>query len=143
MDLLGKSDARIAKKPMRKGVQFYPGDTKWSYDWSIAHLQPDPVAGLVRLATDESLPMPGWGDDQIIPGSRRGRLDQGRRVLLEQLLRSTPEEGRLIARDPDPASTGAPHAGHTPTSEDRSRQPETVGPRRSANQVQPSIRPNS
>ena len=100
IDLLGKNDAHIANEPMRKGVQFYPGHTKWDYAWSIGHLQPDLVAGLVRPTTDESLAMPGWGYDQLIPGVwvRRSstRVD---RALLEHLLRSTPEVDRLIARD--------------------------------------------
>jgi arabinofuranosyltransferase len=52
IDLLGKSDRRIARETMRqieglwKYIYFYPGHLKWDYAYSIGELKPDVVAQL-------------------------------------------------------------------------------------------------
>lgn len=54
IDLLGKSDPRIAALGVRAEVGFWPGHSKWDYDISILHDRPDVVAQL-RLPSDRDL----------------------------------------------------------------------------------------
>ena len=100
IDLLGKSDRHIAKEPMRTGVSFYPGHTKWDYAWSIGHLRPDVVAGLVRPTPSDLADLDAWGYDQLRPGVfiRRSSIEVDR-TLLTRLLDSTPRVEKLIDRD--------------------------------------------
>ncbi len=46
VDLLGKSDRRIARLPMHEGYEFYPGHLKWDYAYSIGTLEPDLIVSL-------------------------------------------------------------------------------------------------
>jgi arabinofuranosyltransferase len=53
VDLLGKSDVRVARRPMyppapgfHRFVSFYPGHLKWDYGYSLAALRPDLIASL-------------------------------------------------------------------------------------------------
>ena len=52
IDLLGKSDKKVARETMRqitglwKYIYFYPGHLKWDYAYSIGELKPDVVAQL-------------------------------------------------------------------------------------------------
>jgi hypothetical protein len=48
VDLLGKSDPRIAHRPPSTRLPFWPGHTKWDYDISIVGDRPDVVAALWR-----------------------------------------------------------------------------------------------
>jgi len=99
VDLLGKSDPHIAKEPMHRGITFYPGHTKWDYAWSIGHLQPDLVAGLVRPTADDLDNLRAWGYDELRPGvwvlRSSPRVD---RQLLLRLMAETPRVGELISR---------------------------------------------
>jgi hypothetical protein len=54
VDLLGKSDERIADLAVRPDVGFWPGHSKWDYGISILGDRPDVVAQL-RLPTDDEL----------------------------------------------------------------------------------------
>lgn len=62
VDLMGKSDAVIARGPMRvklnrKGMQeFRPGHTKWDYAYSIGVLKPDVLAQLWDETAEEAVP---------------------------------------------------------------------------------------
>jgi hypothetical protein len=65
VDLLGRTDARIAHEPMHlpdgrgKWTGFYPGHLKWDYQYSIGVLEPDVIqAPLWRIEAvrDESAP---------------------------------------------------------------------------------------
>ena len=51
VDLLGKSDARVANGPFIGG--FYPGHNKYDYAHSIGELRPDIVAQLAGWTTDD------------------------------------------------------------------------------------------
>ena len=52
VDLLGKNDKVIARKPMRVSAglsrfkDFYPGHLKWDYAYSIGELRPDVIISL-------------------------------------------------------------------------------------------------
>lgn len=60
VDLMGKSDAVIAREPMRTNLSrqalqdFRPGHTKWNYAYSITEQQPDVIAQLWDETTDEA-----------------------------------------------------------------------------------------
>jgi hypothetical protein len=62
VDILGKSDAKIAHLPMRvpqekqKYIGFYPGHMKWDYEYSIGHLKPDVIIRLWR-SPEEARPL--------------------------------------------------------------------------------------
>jgi hypothetical protein len=47
VDLLGRSDEVIARRSSRP-IPFYPGHTKWDYEYSIGRLKPDLIAQLWR-----------------------------------------------------------------------------------------------
>jgi hypothetical protein len=100
VDLLGKSDPHIAHEPMRPGVSFYPGHTKWDYGWSIGHLRPDLVAGLVRPTSLDRTDLRGWGYEELRPGlwvlRSSTRVD---RALVVRLVAETPRVGKLIDHD--------------------------------------------
>ena len=99
VDLLGKSDPHVAKEPMRPGT-FYPGHTKWDYGWSIGHLQPDLVAGLVRPTATDLANLRTWGYDELRPGVWvRTTSTNVDRALLVRLIASTPRVGKLIDHD--------------------------------------------
>ncbi len=53
IDLLGKTDKKIAREDMRisswKYTGFYPGHLKWNYSYSIGELKPDVIAQLWDL----------------------------------------------------------------------------------------------
>lgn len=46
VDLLGKSDYHVARQPWRDEFPFYPGHSKWDYEYSILLLKPDIVVDL-------------------------------------------------------------------------------------------------
>jgi len=46
IDLLGRSDERIARLPPRPDMPFWPGHSKWDYDLSVLHDRPDLVLQL-------------------------------------------------------------------------------------------------
>jgi hypothetical protein len=102
VDLLGKSDRHIAKEPMRR-VQFYPGHTKWDYAWSIGHLQPDVVAGLVRPTPADLADLTTWGYGRLIAGFDgiwiRQSSSKVDRPLLARLVEATPRVRDLVASD--------------------------------------------
>jgi hypothetical protein len=56
IDILGKSDPRIAELPPRPEVRFLPGHSKWDHAISIGESHADVVAQL-RLPTDEDRAM--------------------------------------------------------------------------------------
>jgi hypothetical protein len=103
VDLLGKSDAHVARESMRPGLVFYPGHTKWDYAWSIGHLQPDLVAGLVRPTPADLQAIRGWGYDELIPGFAGVWVRQSSTLVdrrrLAGLLESTPRVMHLIDHD--------------------------------------------
>jgi hypothetical protein len=53
IDLLGKSDPRIAHLPPNSRMPFWPGHTKWDYEISIVGDRPDIVAGLWRPTPED------------------------------------------------------------------------------------------
>ncbi|GAC1588007.1 MAG: hypothetical protein NVS3B21_03370 [Acidimicrobiales bacterium] len=66
LDLLGKSDAKIAHEASQP-VPFYPGHTKWDYDWSIGNQRPDLVADLFRDTPALDHRLVEWGYDRLSP----------------------------------------------------------------------------
>lgn len=53
IDLLGKSDAVVARGSPHLGIPLYPGHNKWDYDHSIGNLRPDLIAQLpIRSARE-------------------------------------------------------------------------------------------
>jgi hypothetical protein len=56
VDILGKSDPRIAELPPRPEVRFLPGHSKWDHSISVGESRPDVVAQL-RLPTDDDREM--------------------------------------------------------------------------------------
>lgn len=98
IDLLGKSDVKIAHEPSQP-VPFYPGHTKWDYAWSIGHLRPDLVADLFRdtPAVDDQLRQ--WGYDNLAPRIwvRHDSAAVDREALLAGLA-ANPRIGELVRR---------------------------------------------
>jgi hypothetical protein len=77
IDLLGKSDRRIARERPRT-EDFRPGHNKFDYAWSIGHLQPDLVASAGFGVDVSVLPLlDRWGyhvagtGDLVRNGTRR------------------------------------------------------------------------
>jgi len=66
VDLLGKSDRKIAHEPPKASV-FYPGHTKWDYDWSVGHLRPDLVADYALEPANFTKLMDQWGYVNVWP----------------------------------------------------------------------------
>jgi hypothetical protein len=62
VDLLGKTDRKIAHEPMRvdKDIEhfyeFYPGHLKWDFNYSIGELKPDIVVPIWK-SLDEAKPL--------------------------------------------------------------------------------------
>lgn len=69
LDLLGKSDKRIARSEPRI-ARFHPGHVKWDYAYSLGELQPDLVDELFtpaeawRVEAEKAM-VPTWGYDEI------------------------------------------------------------------------------
>jgi hypothetical protein len=97
IDLLGKSDPRVARSAPRT-PRFYPGHVKWDYAYSLGELQPDVVDGLFtppqawRVAAEKAL-LPTWGYVEI--GENFYVRDGTRRVDVPRLVRdlSLPQPG--------------------------------------------------
>ena len=66
VDLLGKSDRRIAHEAPKASV-FYPGHTKWDYDWSVGHVRPDLVADYALEPANFTDLMQRWGYVNVWP----------------------------------------------------------------------------
>jgi hypothetical protein len=104
IDLLGKSDARIARLPARSG-EHAPGHDKWDYAYSIGELRPAVIESLWMASDEESrwvisigyrqlrnglfvdesqrdLVLPGiarvWSDELVVPGARSPGRDPER-----------------------------------------------------------------
>jgi hypothetical protein len=65
LDLLGKSDVRIAHEPPHNPL-FHPGHAKWDYSYSIGELQPDLIDELfippdTKLVAADVAKLPAWG----------------------------------------------------------------------------------
>jgi hypothetical protein len=64
VDLLGKSDRRIAHEPVRPEVftgkdpliAYYPGHSKWDFSYSLGDLRPDAVVGWEDSTIPEGMP---------------------------------------------------------------------------------------
>lgn len=89
IDLLGKSDTRIAHEPP-KTSRFHPGHVKWDYPYSIGELRPDLVDELftpaeASLVDADKRAMPGWGYTYI--GSNIYLRVDSTRVDRDKLLR--------------------------------------------------------
>jgi hypothetical protein len=54
IDLLGKSDPDVARLPLREGVGFWPGHSKWDHALTVRAHRPDVIAQL-RMPTEEEL----------------------------------------------------------------------------------------
>jgi hypothetical protein len=67
VDLLGKSDPRIADGPMRPEVGFFPGHMKWNYDISIGEERPDLVVDRWFSSCAERARIVGWGYVEATP----------------------------------------------------------------------------
>jgi hypothetical protein len=59
VDLLGRSDRVIAKG--NPAAPFYPGHSKWNYDYSIGQLKPDLVPALWAPTKADGRKMADWG----------------------------------------------------------------------------------
>jgi hypothetical protein len=66
IDLLGKSDPIVAKRP-RQPIAFSPGHDKWDYRYSIGQLRPDVVAELWYASESDMAAIEGWGYVRVAP----------------------------------------------------------------------------
>lgn len=63
IDLLGKSDAKIAHEPMRvnspfaRRFGFWPGHLKWDYEYSIGELKPDVITQVWAVDPETIVPL--------------------------------------------------------------------------------------
>ena len=67
VDLLGRSDRTIARMAPRT-KRFWPGHTKWDYEYSIGRLRPDLIVQLWQPTREERAAIRGFGYHQL----RRG-----------------------------------------------------------------------
>jgi hypothetical protein len=71
IDLLGLSDAKIARQPPRNPV-FRPGHDKYDYDYSIGDLRPDVVGPILPVPKVTGyVGVPGHLLEEVLRGSRR------------------------------------------------------------------------
>jgi len=66
VDLLGRSDAIIARTPSHAGG-FLPGHTKWDYEYSIGRLRPDLIVQLWGATPEDFARINSLGYEQILP----------------------------------------------------------------------------
>jgi arabinofuranosyltransferase len=68
-DLLGKTDARVARTPPHAGGgEFRPGHEKWDLAYSIGELRPDVILGVWRPTDEERQRFVSWGYVQVGDG---------------------------------------------------------------------------
>lgn len=87
IDLLGKSDSRIAKS-RPASWPLYPGHNKWDYDYSIGEMRPDLVISLWSPTSEDLENMRSWGYSTFcwptIP-SESFHLQQSQLIDIDQL----------------------------------------------------------
>ena len=100
VDLLGRSDGRIARGPVRPEVGFFPGHMKWDYAISIGDDRPDVIVQLFQPSCAELRLIAGLGYVAAVPFLARGQSALTRpflirsdsiQVMRERLLMSTPQ----------------------------------------------------
>lgn len=83
VDLLGKSDTRIAAEHVRPEVGFWPGHSKWDYFVSIVHDRPDVVAQLWHPSPAEGAAIFAAGYVPMRPTAAiTARYGDGRPILV-------------------------------------------------------------
>jgi hypothetical protein len=73
VDLLGKTDPIIARRPAHTSVLMVPGHWRWDYQYSIVTLQPDVIAQLF-LPTQGDIAMIESAGYRRVPTSNRGAM---------------------------------------------------------------------
>ena len=67
VDLLGKSDRVVARRPRQASVGFEPGHDKWDYQYSVGEMRPDLVAQLWHASDGERVAIERSGYDPLGP----------------------------------------------------------------------------
>lgn len=67
VDLLGKSDRVVARRPRQAAVGFEPGHDKWDYEYSVGEVRPDLVAQLWHASDRDRLAIQRSGYDPLGP----------------------------------------------------------------------------
>jgi hypothetical protein len=70
VDLLGKADAVVARRPPTRIVpaRYRPGHNKWDYAYSLGRLRPPVIASLWMPTAGDLCDVARWGYRQVAPG---------------------------------------------------------------------------